>query len=188
MCSLLGVKQGAARGATPPGHELSRADPMAAVPMLLVGAHCFTPPERPPTFSRREIGGLAGLAAASPLLPASAAPAGVLPYQKQPGFKLNTGAAFPTASFGLQVYDDATAQKLTSLALEVGYRNFFASVLAKNQVGFARAIKESGVAREDLFICGSVLSNRVSGREAARELSARGCRENSEVGGISQLP
>merc|ERR1712127_612383 len=89
-------------------------------------------------------------------------------------------AESPAAS-GLQVYDDATAQKLTSLALEVGYRNFFASVLAKNQVGFARAIKESGVAREDLFICGSVLSNRVSGREAARDLSARGCRENMEA-------
>jgi len=148
---------------------------------------------RPPTLTRRELGslaGAAGLAAASSgglLLPASA---GGIPAQKQPGFKLNTGQAFPTASFGLQVYDDATAQKLTSLALEVGYRNFFASVLARNQVGFARAIKESGVAREDLFICGSVLSNRVSGREAARELSAKGCRENMEafsVGGIEYL-
>ena len=72
----------------------------------------------------------------------------------------------------------------------MGYRNSFSSVLARNQVGFARAIKESGVAREDLFICGSVLSNRVSGRDAARALSAKGCRENMEafsVGGIEYL-
>lgn len=48
-----------------------------------------------------------------------------------------------------------------------------------------------GVAREDLFICGSVLSNRVSGREAARDLSAKGCRENMEafnVGAIHSNP
>jgi len=167
-----------------------------ALAQLLTAAHCWTPPARPPTFTRRELGGLAGaagLAAASSggvLLPASAGGIPPQPYEKQPGFKLNTGQAFPTASFGLQVYDDATAQKLTSLALEVGYRNFFASVLAKNQVGFARAIKESGVPRYDLFICGSVLSNRVSGREAARDLSAKGCRENMEafnVGGITYL-
>jgi hypothetical protein len=40
---------------------------------------------------------------------------------------------FPLVSFGLQIYDDETAYKLTLLALEVGYRNFFASVLANNQ-------------------------------------------------------
>ena len=89
---------------------------------LLAAALCWTPPARPPTFTRRELGSLAGLAAASSggvLLPASAGGIPPQPYEKQPGFKLNTGQAFPTASFGLQVYDDATAQKLTSLALEV---------------------------------------------------------------------
>lgn len=48
--------------------------------------------------------------------------------------------AFPLASFGLQVYDDDTAYRLTLTALEVGYRNFFASVLAGNQRGFAKVI------------------------------------------------
>lgn len=105
-----------------PSHKMALAQ-------LLTAAHCWTPPARPPTFTRRELGGLAGaagLAAASSggvLLPASAGGIPPQPYEKQPGFKLNTGQAFPTASFGLQVYDDATAQKLTSLALEVGHRN-----------------------------------------------------------------
>lgn len=49
-----------------------------------------------------------------------------------------------------RVYDDNTAYKLTLTALEVGYRNFFASVLAGNQRGFAKAIKESNIPREDL--------------------------------------
>ena len=48
--------------------------------------------------------------------------------------------AFPLASFGLQVYDDDTAYRLTLTALEVGYRNFFSSVLAGNQRGFAKVI------------------------------------------------
>ena len=100
-----------------------------ALAQLLAAAHCWTPPARPPTFTRRELGslGAAGLAAASSggiLLPASAGGIPPQPYEKQPGFKLNTGQAFPTASFGLQVYDDATAQKLTSLALEVRHRTW----------------------------------------------------------------
>ena len=49
-----------------------------------------------------------------------------------------------------RIYDDNTAYKLTLTALECGYRNFFASVLAGNQKGFAKAIRESNIPREDL--------------------------------------
>ena len=73
-----------------------------------------------------------------------------------------------------RIYDDSTAYKLTLTALECGYRNFFASVLAGNQKGFARAIKDSNVPREDLYICGSVVSNRVSGFENARQATTKG--------------
>jgi len=74
----------------------------------------------------------------------------------------NGGGDFPLMSFGLQVYDDETARKLTLVALEAGVRNFFSSVLAGNQVGFAKAVKESGIPREELYICGSVFSNSCS--------------------------
>ncbi|KAL9179743.1 hypothetical protein ACHAXT_007713 [Thalassiosira profunda] len=96
---------------------------------------------------------------------------------------LNSGnkKAFPLASFGLQVYDDDTAYKLTLTALEVGYRNFFASVLAKNQKGFAKAVKASGIPRDELYICGTVLSNRVSGESAAYQKTKQGCLENMEA-------
>ena len=66
------------------------------------------------------------------------------------------GLKFPKVSFGLQVYDDGTAQQLTTLALSVGYRNFFASVLAGNQQGFGAAIKATKVPRGEIFVCGSV--------------------------------
>lgn len=92
--------------------------------------------------------------------------------------KLTSGGPFDLASFGLQVYDDETARKLTLVALETGYRNFFASVLAGNQRGFAQAVKESGIPREELFICGSVVSNRASGFDAAYQATTRGWKAN----------
>lgn len=103
---------------------------------------------------------------------------------------LSDGTVFPRVSFGLQVYDDSTAYRLTLTALETGYRNLFASVLAGNQKGFAKAVKDSGIDRKDLFICGSVVSNRAQGLEAARRATARGCAANMAafgVGGIDYL-
>jgi len=103
---------------------------------------------------------------------------------------LSDGSKFPLASFGLQVYDDDTAYKLTLTALECGYRNFFASVLAGNQKGFAKAIKESNVPREELYICGSVVSNRASGFDGAKQATTKGWKRNMEafgVGGIDYL-
>merc|ERR1719326_560191 len=73
-----------------------------------------------------------------------------------PNLKLNNGLLFPSVSFGLQVYDDDTAESLTTIALQAGIRNFFSSVLAGNQQGFGRAIANTSVARKDIFICGSV--------------------------------
>jgi hypothetical protein len=176
-----------------------------------------------PHLSRRDLAAVAvpAVAAFNGPVPAAFAQtaAATLPFTQQNGFKLNTGTNFPTASFGLQVYDDKLGEELTLIALEAGYRNFFASgtgplielatlaravaalltsrvrsfaraVLARNQKGFARAVKKSGVPREELFICGSVLSNQVQGFDAARKLSARECAENLEafaVGGIDYV-
>lgn len=144
--------------------------------------------------SRRALGQTLGqgaaVAAASLLVPGGAAPALAAEAAVEKVVTLNDGAKFPVVSFGLQVYDDTQAYKYTKWALEAGYRNFFASVLADNQRGFARAIQESSVPRSDLFICGSVLSNRARGFEAARQLSERGCKENMEAfatGGIGYI-
>ena len=88
---------------------------------------------------------------------------------------------FPLASFGLQIYDNDTAYKLTTTALQAGYRNFFASVLAGNQKGFAQAIRDSNIPREELYICGTVLSNRAKGYKDAFDKTERGCLENLNV-------
>ena len=80
-----------------------------------------------------------------------------------------------------KVYDDDTAYRLTMVALETGYRNFFASVLAGNQKGFARAVKDSGIPRDELYICGSVVSNRAQGFDAARTATTKGWKRNMEA-------
>lgn len=131
----------------------------------------------------------------SNLIAAAAVTSGTLP---QPSFALasNDNAvtlnsqnkkSFPLASFGLQIYNDDVAYKLTLLALEVGYRNFFASVLAGNQKGFARAVKDSGIPREELYICGTVLSNRVNGEDAAYKKTAQGCLENMQAFSVGKI-
>lgn len=77
---------------------------------------------------------------------------------------LNNGLAFPKVSFGLQVYDDATATKYTTSALEAGVRNFFSSVLAGNQKGFGAAVKAAkNIGRNEIFICGSANTATCSG-------------------------
>lgn len=83
---------------------------------------------------------------------------------------------------------EATHSDHTSL--QVGYRNFFSSVLAYNQKGFAAGVKESGIPREELYVCGSVLSNRARGFDSALKLSEEGCAENMRAfrtGGIEYL-
>mmetsp|Transcript_15265 Transcript_15265/g.16946 ORF Transcript_15265/g.16946 Transcript_15265/m.16946 type:complete len:378 (-) Transcript_15265:47-1180(-) len=136
--------------------------------------------------SRRDVFRSAGMAAAtaggSLLLPnnnmiANAATDIINPVVNLPG----TNVKFPLVSFGLQVYDDDTAYKLTTMALEVGYRNFFASVLAKNQKGFAKAVRDSNIPRDDLFICGSVVSNRASGYNAAKQETTNGWLANTAI-------
>uniref|UniRef100_A0A7S2H0M0 NADP-dependent oxidoreductase domain-containing protein n=1 Tax=Haptolina brevifila TaxID=156173 RepID=A0A7S2H0M0_9EUKA len=127
--------------------------------------------------------------AASPTVSASAAALAVASTYPS-SVRLADGSNFPLASFGLQIYDDAMAEKLTLQAIDAGFRNFFASVLARNQVGFARAVERSGVPREQLYICGSVVSNRAVDEQTAYEFTKLGLQENLQAfaaGGITTL-
>lgn len=99
----------------------------------------------------------------------------------------DTGVIFPLVAFGLQIYDDATAYRLTSTALEVGYRNFFASALTGNVKGFSRAIRDSQVPRSELFVCGSVVSNRAVGCDAAYQTTMRGWQQAMQDFGVGNI-
>ena len=58
---------------------------------------------------------------------------------------LNNGVEMPLVSFGFEMYDDRTARRLMATAIDVGYRNFFASVLAGNQVGAGQGIADAAM-------------------------------------------
>ncbi|KAL7552038.1 hypothetical protein ACHAWF_015244 [Thalassiosira exigua] len=139
------------------------------------------------TAVSRLIGSSAAVAAASGgasvLAPAAPANAAANAADSVTRVTLNSKnkKKFPLASFGPQVYDDETAYKLTLTALEVGYRNFFASVLAGNQKGFARAISLSLSLYNmpaSATNSGTVLSNRANGEQAAYKKTKQGCLEN----------
>eukprot|EP00527_Entomoneis_sp_CCMP2396_P002566 CAMPEP_0198140840 /NCGR_PEP_ID=MMETSP1443-20131203/3929_1 /TAXON_ID=186043 /ORGANISM="Entomoneis sp., Strain CCMP2396" /LENGTH=372 /DNA_ID=CAMNT_0043803375 /DNA_START=121 /DNA_END=1239 /DNA_ORIENTATION=- len=106
---------------------------------------------------------------------------------RQTSATLSDSCIFPLASFGLQIYDDTTAYRLTTTALKSGYRNFFSSVLTGNQRGFAKAIQDSGIARKDLYICGSVVSNRVQGFENAYKATEKGWKANMQAFGAGNI-
>lgn len=65
---------------------------------------------------------------------------------------LNDGVVIPQVGFGVwQVADDA-AQPAVEKALEVGYRNIDTAAIYENEAGVGRALKTSGLAREDYFV------------------------------------
>jgi hypothetical protein len=145
---------------------------------------CALQPQRVSLHRRDAVGlglGLAAPAVAWPLAAPAVATSTVAASTYASSTKLADGLVFPLASFGLQIYDDATAEQLTLRALEAGFRNFFASALAQNQRGFARGVRASGIARDELLICGSVVSNRALDADTAYKLTASGCAENAQA-------
>lgn len=66
---------------------------------------------------------------------------------------LNNGVQMPMVGFGvLQIRDDETTQKVVEEAIEVGYRLIDTAQSYGNEEAVGKAIKSSGVPREELFI------------------------------------
>ena len=69
-----------------------------------------------------------------------------------PTVKLHDGNLIPQLGFGVWQVPDDEAETATAEALRVGYRLIDTAAAYKNESGVGRAIADSGVAREDLFI------------------------------------
>jgi diketogulonate reductase-like aldo/keto reductase len=65
---------------------------------------------------------------------------------------LNNGLKMPQLGFGVWQVEDDQATAAVSKALEVGYTSIDTAMIYKNEKGVGRAIKNSSVPREDLFI------------------------------------
>lgn len=69
-----------------------------------------------------------------------------------PTITLNNGVQMPQLGFGVfQVPDDETTAAVAS-ALDAGYRSIDTAAIYGNEAGTGRALAESGIAREELFI------------------------------------
>ena len=65
---------------------------------------------------------------------------------------LNNGLKMPQLGFGVwQVPDEEAATAVTN-AFKVGYRSIDTAMVYKNEIGVGKAIKESSIPREELFI------------------------------------
>jgi 2,5-diketo-D-gluconate reductase A len=74
------------------------------------------------------------------------------PMTNVPSKRLNDGRAMPMLGFGVWQVPDAEAESVVAEALRVGYRSIDTAQVYRNEAGVGRAVKSSGVARDDLFI------------------------------------
>jgi diketogulonate reductase-like aldo/keto reductase len=65
---------------------------------------------------------------------------------------LNNGVTMPQLGFGVWQVEDEKATPAVIKALETGYRSIDTAMIYKNERGVGKAIRQSSVPREDLFI------------------------------------
>lgn len=70
----------------------------------------------------------------------------------QPMIKLRDGNMMPQLGYGVWQVADDVAQSTVATALEVGYRSIDTAAIYKNEVGVGKALRSSGVKREDIFL------------------------------------
>jgi glycerol 2-dehydrogenase (NADP+) len=66
--------------------------------------------------------------------------------------KLNTGASIPQLGLGTWRSTDEEAYHAVLEALKLGYRHIDSAAIYKNEIPVGKAIKDSGIPREELFI------------------------------------
>ena len=85
-----------------------------------------------------------------------------------PNVKFNDGQSIPQLGYGVWQVEDKVAEKVVGTALETGYRHIDTAAIYGNEAGVGRAIANSSVAREDIFLT-TKLWNSDQGYESAFE-------------------
>lgn len=85
-----------------------------------------------------------------------------------PNVKFNDGRSIPQLGYGVWQVEDEVAEKVVATALETGYRHIDTAAIYGNEAGVGRAIANSNVAREDIFLT-TKLWNSDQGYESAFE-------------------
>lgn len=67
--------------------------------------------------------------------------------------RLNNGVKMPWLGFGVfQIEDGHKVEEAVKYALEIGYRSIDTASIYGNEIGVGKAIKESGIPREEIFL------------------------------------
>jgi diketogulonate reductase-like aldo/keto reductase len=85
-------------------------------------------------------------------------------YHANTTVPLASGGAIPLIGFGTWQLSGAKAYESTKAALEIGYRHIDTATLYGNEAEVGRALKDSGVSRDDVFITTKLPPDR-AGRE-----------------------
>jgi diketogulonate reductase-like aldo/keto reductase len=73
-----------------------------------------------------------------------------------PTITLNNGVTMPQLGFGVFQVPDAEATDAVTTALRAGYRSIDTAALYRNESGVGRAIAQSGLRRDELFVTSKV--------------------------------
>jgi 2,5-diketo-D-gluconate reductase A len=99
-----------------------------------------------------------------------------------PDVKLNNGVTMPQLGFGVfQVPDEETTAAVNG-ALEAGYRSLDTAAVYRNEAGVGRAIADSGIARDDLFV-----TTKLWNSEQGYDSTLRAFDSSMEKLGLEQL-
>jgi len=72
--------------------------------------------------------------------------------ENQSVLTLNTGAEIPQLGIGVFKVDDDECERVVSDALELGYRHIDTAMIYRNEAAVGRAIANSGIPRDELFV------------------------------------
>lgn len=87
-------------------------------------------------------------------------------------YTLNNGVKIPEIGFGVfRVKDGEETYKAVRAALEAGYRHIDTAAIYGNEESVGRAIKDSGIAREELFITTKLWNNNHTKEQATAALN-----------------
>ncbi|WP_242977421.1 aldo/keto reductase, partial [Fructobacillus ficulneus] len=73
-------------------------------------------------------------------------------------YKLANGVLLPKLGFGTWLLDDQAVVPAVKQALDLGYRHIDTAAVYGNEAGVGQAIRESSVAREDIFVTTKILA------------------------------
>ncbi|MDQ4118819.1 MAG: aldo/keto reductase, partial [Actinomycetota bacterium] len=83
-----------------------------------------------------------------------------------PTITLNDGVRIPQLGFGTFQIDPARTAETVQAALDTGYRHVDTAQMYGNEEGVGKAIADSGIARDELFVT-TKLNNDGHGRDEA---------------------